>query len=189
MKTSLVIAMVMLFGGLAYFEYLDGATEREWVPVREQLLRLDSGVEHEAKILLRTTIANSAAAVDIYSQGKEARLSEPRVIDAKRAIRHLELAMDDEALGEYIDWTPSLWEAFRLGEVNGDDLLIKCKSNGRVFVGGLHFAHLAAGKQYLALAIDLRAKSEIRPADFTSAQTACSEAWKHRQRSLGVGRR
>jgi hypothetical protein len=144
----------------------DEATEREWIPVRDSLIRLESGIEHESQILLRTSIANAAAQLDIYARGGMQRPKERRVIAARLSIKHLEAAM------AATDSTDSLAD---LDEVNGSMLVVKCDTAGKVLVGGVRQAHMQAVGVYLGQALNQDNATKITPADFTALETRCAD--------------
>jgi hypothetical protein len=150
----------------------DETAEREWIPVRDSLIRLESGIEHESQILLRTSIANAAAQLDIYARGGRERRKERRVIAARLAIKHLEAAMATDSS-----------ESAALDEVNGSMLVVKCDTAGKLLVSGQRQAHIQAVGVYLAQALDQNNAVKITPADFTALENRCADEKEARTRA------
>jgi hypothetical protein len=154
----------------------DEAAEREWIPVRDSLIRLESGIEHETQILLRTSIANAAAQLDIYARGGAMRPREARVISARLSIKHLEAAMAaTDSVQNTSPYQLGRWNAAALDEVNGSLLVVKCDTAGKLLVGGLRQAHMQAVGVYLNQALDQDSAAKITPASFTVLERRCAD--------------
>jgi hypothetical protein len=163
----------------------DEAAEREWIPARNSLIRLESGIEHESQILLRTSIANAAAQLDIYARGGTARSKDGRVISARLSIKHLEAAMTGtdslESASPY--QFERLWSMAALDEVNGSVLAVKCDTAGKLSVGGVRQAHMQAARVYLDHALDQENAAKITPADLTVLEMRCADEKTARTRA------
>jgi len=184
----LLAASLVLGGGfwlyLAQQRRADDA--RELAEFDRALGRLEAGVEHESKLLLGKTIADTASAVDEYTKKSAARYVEPRAAAARSALRGLEQVM--EGWGDYRVWQDErLFSA--LDGLGANEVERKC-AKGRLYIEGLelNYAYMRAFRRDLAVA---RGKDPLLPAekfDLVTATKACGEAFTKEKAARAAAR-
>lgn len=148
---------------------------RELAEFDRALGRLESGVAHEPKILLRHTLADTAAAIDEYSKKGPARWKEGRVVLARKAIQDLEWALTD-----WHDYRVREDEDFfsSFAELGAAELKRRC-SGGKLYIEStdLPGAYLRAFRRDLAVARGEKSYLPFEPFVLAAAKKACGEAY------------
>jgi len=174
---GILLAILLLAGGAWLFAEQQRRAEeaRDLAELDRALGRLEAGVEHDSKILLRGTIADAAAAIDEYGKKNAARHSESRAVAGRRAIQDLEWVLKER--GDYRIWQAE--ELFSLyGDLGANELERKC-AGGKLYIENreLEYAYMRAFRRDLAVA---RGKEPLLPAqkfDLITATKACGEAF------------
>ena len=146
----------------------------DWAPVRAALVRLQSGIELEPVIALRSTLANADAALKIYSEKQRHPHSEARFVTASRAISNLRLAIEFRSVEDYRLWAVELRQR-PAGSTSVYDTII-CKSGRQVVVDGDDsFSRLETSKAYLQFALSTPRRMRSGGNDLYVVQQGCPE--------------
>lgn len=184
----LLAAILLLGGGAWIYSAQQRASEdaRGLAEFDRALGRLAAGVEHEPKIMLRRTIADTAAAVDEYSKMASARANAGRLTAARAAIQDLEWALKD--WGAY-----RIWQGERLfslfDDLGANELTREC-AGGKLFFENedVGSAYLRAFRRDLATARGEKSYLPFESFNLTAATRACGEAFTKEKAARAAAR-
>lgn len=109
-KKITISSVLLLFVMLCLYKYV--SDEAEWRQAEDALVRLQSGMQYESMLMVRSRLADADAAVEEFRSGWRIfpLKHDERVSDAKRGISYLSLALDwnaKAAPGKTSDSEPS----------------------------------------------------------------------------------
>jgi len=175
----LLIAVALLAGFFWYRNYEQVQSRLEaWERVDQALARLQAGADHEPKLLLRRTIADTVAELDLYSKRTSDKAKESRVQAANRAIRHLEFALEDLSIWGRTNWPIDTWKVIGIEYLQPGSLEVACVGSVPT-VGGqaVARAHLLETREWLDFAREKRPSKEDRRIDFDKERDRCREEY------------
>lgn len=187
-----VVALFLISAGAFLYKYESDKTA--WSEVQSKLIRLDSGLQYEPIVLLRSKLADADASSKEYSLHKHIfpPRNTQRISDAEQAISYLDAALtlqaDNESLisGEMLESLEKYGVAMTLVPrrcVNGYLQLDSSSAQSALYSEGLSFLRRAESSDTLPWH-PTSIVGEYPQLDFVAEQEKCWEQEQSAQRQL-----
>ena len=145
----------------------------EWAEVERPLIRLESSLRHEPIFAVRSKIADLDAAVNWYVKHRPKSSETPQVQAIKRAIQHLEYALETPQEEQV---TVPAWSKYGIDSLGAQYISRKCLlDTGLLYVNGedIPIAHMKRALELLAEAHGTPTGQWPQPYDSTKEAEDC----------------
>lgn len=143
-------------------------------------VRLVAGIKHEPVIQLRSKVADLDADLTLYERGGETQARDPRVALVRKALRHIEIAVNPPLRASFIP--EDLWSGFDIDTLSADDFAVTCDHRipntiGLGIIGvtsaEMQSAHVARALALLAAADGVPLRRAVPLGDLAVSRARC----------------
>ncbi len=175
-RASILVLITLALCAATLIIYRTNGRNRDWQETARSLVRLEAGIEHEPKLLLRGKIADAAASLEWCVRSGRKRDKETRVQMARRAISHLEGALRYE---ETTTTTTLELTTVALDDFDRTDLVIECR-RGKLYTSeaALAYARLRAARRLLAMVSKSDHMLFSSSINYAQEKAKCQQEWK-----------